>query len=317
MELNAENLFDPIDDSESSDNDFLPEAPRAWSWRKFWKKLNLMSKVIAAAGEDSPIDAIALCEVENDTVLNYLTKASALRRIGYDYLITHGEDVRGMNVAFVYNPQTFKVLCYESVRPDFSNMSPKKTRDVLHVTGMVFTGDTLDVFVCHFPSRLDRRKQGRKYRMRLAEQIKGCVDSIFGVRKNPNIIITGDFNDTPTDKAITHGLGAKVMGSDVENPETEALYNLMSGKTARHGVCGTYYYKGNWEILDNFIVNGRLLDSTSRIHTNYNGCRIFDPEFLLTESEGEYIPFRTYKGYKYNGGFSDHLPVLVSFDYSW
>ena len=157
MELNAENFFDPIDDKDKSDDDFLPGAPRAWSWKKFWKKTNNLTKVIAAAGNIAPPDVIALCEVENDTVLTYLTKISTLRRVGYEYLITQGDDIRGMNVAFIYNPQTFKVLCHEGIRPDFSGLPDKKTRDVLYVNGMVLTGDTVDVFVCHLPSKLDRR----------------------------------------------------------------------------------------------------------------------------------------------------------------
>ena len=74
---------------------------------KFWTKTNNLTKVIAAAGNSAPPDVIALCEVENDTVLTYLTKISTLRRVGYEYLITQGDDIRGMNVALIYNPQIY------------------------------------------------------------------------------------------------------------------------------------------------------------------------------------------------------------------
>jgi hypothetical protein len=40
---------------------------------------------------------------------------------------------------------------------------------------------------------------------------------------------------------------------------------------------------------------------------------IFSDSFLLEEDKtySGMKPFRTYSGYKYNGGFSDHLPVYV------
>lgn len=317
MEMNAENMFDPIDDGGKGDDDFTPSAPRAWNWKKFHAKVRNIGKVIAAAGGLAPPDVIALCEVENDTVMTCLTRTGLLRWIGYEYLITHSDDIRGMNVALVYNPQTFKVLSHESIRPDFRGLPKKKTRDVLHVTGMTLSGDTADVFVCHLPSRLDRRKQGRDYRMRIARQIRGKADSIMLARGNANIIITGDFNETPEGEVLTRGFGAESLRGDAGSPSADGLYNLMSGKTAGKQVKGTYYYKGKWEILDNFIVNGRLIDGKTGFRTSYGRCSIFAPDFLLAETDGERIPLRTYHGYRYRGGFSDHLPVVVRFSYPW
>lgn len=317
MELNAENFFDPLDNTEKDDDEFLPTAPRAWTWRKFWKKVDNISKLIAAAGKFAPPDVIALCEVENDTVMTCITKVGLLRKFGYEYIITNGGDVRGMNVAFIYNPQTFRVLRHESIRPDFHGLPEKKTRDIMHVTGMVLTGDTVDIFVCHLPSRLDRRKQGRDFRMRLARQVRANVDSLILVRKQANIIITGDFNETPTSEVLANGFRSENLYDNTVIAQKTRLYNLMSGKTATRGVDGTYFYKGNWEIIDHFIVSGSLLDKNSKFHTSYDACSIFSPDFLLTEQDGKYIPLRTYRGYKYSGGYSDHLPVVVRFSYSW
>ena len=41
--------------------------------------------------------------------------------------------------------------------------------------------------------------------------------------------------------------------------------------------------------------------------------RIFKPDFLMKKDQ-KYpglSPFPTYRGYRYQGGFSDHLPVLL------
>ena len=45
---------------------------------------------------------VALCEVENDSVLRDLTRYSVLREAGYRYVITHSPDERGINVALLY-----------------------------------------------------------------------------------------------------------------------------------------------------------------------------------------------------------------------
>ena len=42
---------------------------------------------------------------------------------------------------------------------------------------------------------------------------------------------------------------------------------------------------------------------------------IFAPDFLLTKDKTwrGVRPFRTYYGFKYEGGFSDHLPLVIDF----
>ncbi|MBL7105412.1 MAG: endonuclease, partial [Bacteroidales bacterium] len=43
------------------------------------------------------------------------------------------------------------------------------------------------------------------------------------------------------------------------------------------------------------------------------GAKIFNPDFLF-EEDMKYLgikPFRTYSGPKYQGGFSDHLPIYL------
>ena len=83
MELNCENLFDTKHDSLKNDNEFLPGAIRGWSPRRYWKKLAHTAQTIVAVGEgQTPPDIVALCEVENDSVLYDLTRRSPLRNLG-------------------------------------------------------------------------------------------------------------------------------------------------------------------------------------------------------------------------------------------
>lgn len=51
-------------------------------------------------------------------------------------------------------------------------------------------------------------------------------------------------------------------------------------------------------------------------HAYHSGKHhIFAPGFLLTKDKTwrGVRPFRTYYGFKYEGGFSDHLPLTVDF----
>lgn len=53
------------------------------------KKLDAIARVIIAVGKWTPPALVALCEVENDSVLHDLTRYSILREAGYRYVITH------------------------------------------------------------------------------------------------------------------------------------------------------------------------------------------------------------------------------------
>ena len=317
MEWNVENLFDPYDDPKKQDDDFTPSATRRWTWYRFMKKLENVGKTVAAAGGVSVPDLVALCEVENDSVLEKLTKISVLRRAGYRYFVTNGLDIRGINVALLYRPISFKPVFVETVRPDFSGLPRKFSRDVLMVSGRIVTGDTLDVFVCHFPSRLDRYKQGERYRERIARQVRRKADSLFSVRRNANIIIMGDFNEVPESAILCRHM--EVLPAMRYKPgfSHDMLFSLMGSKSRSGGIKGTYCYKGKWELIDNIIVSERLLSGDSRLCLSRDGCNIFSPPFLLTEKDGRKVPFRTYNGMRYIGGFSDHLPLVARFSISW
>ena len=108
MSYNVENLFDTKDDPLTADNDFLPSGNRHWTSGRFYHKLQQLAKVITAAGEWSTPALIGLCEVENDSVLVRLLDFTPLRRQHYRYCMTHGQDTRGINVAFLYQRDKFR-----------------------------------------------------------------------------------------------------------------------------------------------------------------------------------------------------------------
>lgn len=93
-----------------------------------------MARVITAVGEWEPPALVGLCEVENDTVLRDLTRRSPLKELNYRYVMTDSPDLRGIDVALLYQRDLFKLLSFRSVSiPPLKQFRP--TRDLLHVSG--------------------------------------------------------------------------------------------------------------------------------------------------------------------------------------
>ena len=305
MFYNVENLFDCRHDSLKEDREFLPGGEKKWTPSRYWRKLDALSKVVAAVGEERLPDLVGLCEVENDYCLKSLTRYSPLREVGYKYVMTSSPDERGIDVALLYQPVSFRLLASQKIRIPSDSLGMRPTRDVLYVSGRVVSGDTLDVFVCHLPSRVGGAKKTDPYRLWVARRIRQAADSVMAERQNPRLIIMGDFNDYPDGKSLQEGLRVSALS---EKPQLCALYNLMDNQQG-----GTYRYKGEWGVLDQMVVNGALLQPDARTRTSKEKVSILRFPFLLEEDNvyGGDTPFRTYKGMRYHGGYSDHLPVLL------
>lgn len=318
MSWNVENLFDTQHDTLKNDQEFLPDTSRHWNYSRYKKKLADIAKVITAVGEWNPPALVGLCEVENDTVLLDLIHYSPLKSLDYRYVITHSPDIRGIDVALLYQRDQFKLLSYRSIPiPPLKQYRP--TRDLLHASGVLLSGDTLDILVCHLPSRSGGAKESEPYRLHAAQKIRMEADSILYARLYPQLIIMGDFNDYPTNQSIRKVIEAQSPPLDSTGASTALsplkLYHLLARK-AKSRNFGSYKYKGEWGLLDHLIVSGTLLDSTRSFFTSEAKTHVARLPFQLIEDPkyGDDEPFRTYKGMKYQGGISDHLPIYADFE---
>ncbi len=312
MFWNVENLFDTKHDSLKNDYEFLPDATRHWTYKRYKKKINDVARVIAAVGDQSIPALVSLCEVENDKVLQSLVHYSPLKEQTYRYVLTDSPDERGINIALLYQRNLFKPIKTKSIRiPQIDNVS-RPTRDILYVCGMTITTDTLDVFVVHYPSKSSGAKESEPYRLHVANKLRTQVDSLNAIRQTPRIIIMGDFNDTHNSRSIAQVLDAQAIN---ESAEPNNLYLLLANQVKGNRNLGSYKYKGRWQLIDHIIVSGNLLDTTSTCYTSQELAHIADFEFLQTDdlNYGGKQPFRTYHGMKYLGGFSDHLPIYTDF----
>lgn len=283
LSYNIENAFDTIHDEGKNDYEFCAEGERKWTKSRLFKKLKNIGKVIVAADEDRPIDLVALCEVENDTVMNYLIHRTPLVHLGYQYIMTQSDDERGIDVALLYSPYTFHPIDTQHIKPPFP------TRDILHVAGTISNGDTLDVYVLHLPSK-HGGAEAQKHSMVITNMLKEHIDSVKTARQCPNLIVMGDFNAEP------HSPQLKLLTQNL--PLTNQTAKLKPG---------TYKYQGAWATLDHILTHTTTLSPTL--------SRILALPFLVEKDKthGDYKPHRTYLGPIYKGGTSDHLPIMTRF----
>jgi len=295
---NVENLFDNKHDSLKNDLDYLPEGRRHWTRGRYWTKLNHVAEVIASIGDDRAPDLVGLCEVENDSSLYDLVRRSSLRSAGYRYVMSHGDDPRGIDVALLYNPVHFHLLQTKehpvpvhTVRPD------AHARPVLHVSGVLLSGDTLDILVCHWPSRLRGTRASEPLRRLAASVVQAVCDSLQAVRPAAFVVVMGDLNEPPSGRAVT---GLEAASCLVNLAHTVQPAYTVSGKT---DVKGSYRYKGRWEQLDQMLISPSL----SATLFLYNAPFLLEKEPLY----GGRRPFRTFHGLRYQSGYSDHLPIYA------
>ncbi len=309
MFYNVENLFDTVDDPLTQDDEFLPDGERYWTPRRYRDKLTRLYKVIVALGGWRPPEIIGLCEVENRKVLEDLLQETPLSRYNYQIIHRDSPDDRGIDVAILYLNEYLTILQTQYLSIKVASEPEWKTRDIVYVKAQTSFADTLHLFVNHWPSRSGGQLETEDYRFAAARVLRDEIDRIFALNPASNVIAMGDFNDNPDDRSIRDVLGVE---SDPDFEGYMKLYNLSQyGKDQK--VAGSYKYQMSWDLMDQFIVSGSLLSEHADLQVKRNGFRIFAPDFLLEEDE-LYLgvkPLRTYSGFRYQDGFSDHLPVFI------
>ena len=282
---NVENLFYPSDDSLSLDDDFTPKGNRFWTFRRYNDKIIRLGKVILSSGRGDAPDLVGLCEIENRRVLEELIQKTSLRIFNYRILHKESPDKRGIDVALLYRADRFYPLKYKLHRVEGEGWS---TREILEVCGIAKDKDTISVFVNHWPSRYSGVLETRDKRVAAANVLAAAVDSITFASPQRKIVICGDFNDEPGDKSLRILIDGR------------PLKNL-----SKEWKSGTIKHQGQWSIFDQFIVSKYMKGQ----------AKIFSVPFLL-EPDEKFMgrrPCRTYIGFRYHGGFSDHLPVVAGF----
>jgi predicted extracellular nuclease len=299
MFYNVENLFDTLDAPGKWDEEFSPDSAKQWNTERYYDKLSKLSRVVRSATPDLGI--LALCEVENYEVVWDLAKAidsTASLKVVHE----ESPDFRGIDNALVYDPDEFRYFWHQAVPVTFADTG-YTTRDILAVGLEMKNGDSLFVFVNHWPSRRGGMKKSAPRRARAAEVLRNLMDSIGEALPASHLIAVGDFNDYPPDSSVSSVLGA---GKGMK-------YQNLSAPIHAAGL-GSYCYRGEWGVLDQVII-----DSKSQVNNLFDTSYIFKENFMLyySERDKDSLPSRSYGGPKYYGGCSDHLPSVTRISYSY
>lgn len=305
---NIENFFDTRDDPATADEAFTPGGEYRWTRRKFVAKRNLIAKTIIASGErfggEMPA-LVGLFEVENDFVLKSLLEDTPLAKFRYRSVHRESPDPRGIDVALLYDPARVKVLAHGWI-----TVREFATREILYAKvalgggsrSRVLAGDsaaappllppvdTLHIYVNHWPSKYGGVKASEHKRQAVCDVLLAHLDSVQRAEPAAAIVLMGDFNDTPDAEVI------------IELCRATHLHNI----TPKEG--GTIKYKGQWEMIDQMLASP---DAAGKIAP----AEVFRPGFLLEEDK-TFLgrkPRRTNIGPRYNGGASDHLPIIADF----
>lgn len=308
MFYNVENLFDCYNDTLKNDDDFLPGGVMRWNGKRYNQKINSLYKTIVAAGEWTAPSIVGFCEVENRKVIEDLIYDTYLSNSSWGIIHEDSPDERGIDVCLIFKKDLVRMIDYRYLIPSLENKREFLSRSVLYVRFEVLT-DTLHVIVNHWPSRRGGVLAGEYLREAVSQMVRETADSISDYNKGKaKIIIMGDFNCTPDDAVIVK---ITRFGKSIGKKIPLSMINLTE-KLSAMGF-GTYRYKGVWEMIDQILVSEWLLNCPGGLYTSHEMFRVFKPDFLLRKDPNYpgSMPFSTYRGYRYQGGFSDHLPVLV------
>ena len=289
VSYNVENLFHPKHDTvagkEKDDWEWTPEGERKWSYTRYYKKEENIARVLTNIGEWDGVDVVGLQEVENALVVKRL--CYTLRRGEYDFVHYESPDERGIDVALIYKKSRVDTIRTRSIRiSELGNerISDLITRDILYVCAKVDKTDTIHFFVCHMPSQRGGMAESEWKREIAKRVLQEAVDSVFSLNPGAKIVVMGDMNSEPKE-------------------DLAGMRNKM--KNERMKDKGTHKYQGQWTCLDQFYVSAAM-DSIST-------ARIYDEEWIQ-ETDERYMglkPKRTYNGFTYQNGYSDHLPIIL------
>lgn len=249
---------------------------------RFWYKAQAVAKVIVSMNGWEYPTLVGLEEVENDSCVKILCRK--LRQLHYDYVHYESPDRRGIDVAMLYDRERIRVINSRPIAVDLGN---ETTRDILYACCQIKeSADTLHILVCHLPSQLGGKAHTEWKREKAFSVIQETIDSIQVQDTAAAIFILGDMNSVPKNNL-------------------RGVVNMCIGKKE-----GTHKHEGVWTWLDQFYCSTNLAERAE--------AGVFSPTWLLEEDKkyGGVKPKRcNINHYKWQKGYSDHLPVYLKVKY--
>ena len=273
---NVENLFDTILDQGFQDEEFTPLGAKKYNSIKYRLCIRQSARALYALSKsnyESPI--IALCEIENRTVIEDLIQHKAIRKLG-PWGIVHYDspDHRGIDCAVIYKTKEVKIMDSERIRYSTDSLL---TRDALFIRYQV-DSNFYNLVVVHLPSKRGGAASSKWKREYAWNFISSAIDTCSG-----RTIVMGDFNDLVKNELLEY----------FSDPWAIAMPTNSQG---------SYKYQGRCSVIDGALAN-------------FNVCSEVCDIPLIQEIDskwGQLKPKRRWLGSFFQYGYSDHLPVYFS-----
>ena len=309
---NVENLFDDKDDKRGTiDEEFDNPFAQNETLRDL-KYDRVASALLKMNGGVGP-DIIALCEVESvrsgDILKGVLNKklkdAKADDKLQYVNLMMKNV-AAGRHIAPC-------VITRLPVTPQLTRLVGGGSLRILE-SHISVNGHDLCILASHWTSQLKQKDGGdgdsgrEKYAIKLYEAFREMNKK----NNDADVLVCGDFNDSPDADPIMKLLGALADKSKVKpSADDPPFLNLMAGKDPAK--FGTLFYNGKPLIYDHICASPGLLDG--------NGWSV-EPDSVSVPTEGlTRVGATKRQPWRFDNpgremkdserGFSDHFPVLV------
>lgn len=312
---NLENLFDEENAPADRRPDKVLRAIKndivGWTPQLRDRKIAQLASVIVQMNAGNAPDLLGVCEVENRFVLDLLVDAVAELLPARSYRVVHADtdDARGIDVAFLYDADSFAVPDNET----FFHVVMRRnaTREILQVNFKTHTGRTWSVFGNHWPSRSGGQFESAGYRHIAGETLSYFHQRALEVHGPATpVLVMGDFNDEPFDTSmVLHALSTRQRLKVVQTDSVPRLWNLMWSPLGTSE--GTFYFDNQPNVLDQFLVNKNMAIQDMPIKVQADTVEIMHFEGTFTGTYRRPKPFGGMGKPVDESGFSDHFPIGV------
>jgi endonuclease/exonuclease/phosphatase family metal-dependent hydrolase len=298
---NVENFFDDRDDGRTGPGDREYDKWFAEHPEMLQQKLEHLTKALLALNDGKGPDILALAEVESpraaELLQQALNKGLQERNVPdqYEHVLMKPVSA-GRHIATA-------ILTRLPVVGDRTRLLDKRLR--ILEGRIILDNKELILFASHWTSQLKQDSEGR--REVYADKIYGAANAIFHNNPAADILICGDFNETPDAEAVTKHLHGTGDLQAVRASASLLLFNVMANKEASQGF-GTHYYR-HWLIYDQILASPGLLDERGWSYVP-DSVKVINT--LSKEQDRQHRPWR-FGSERERGprGYSDHFPVTV------
>ena len=307
---NLENLFDTVDNPDRPAwlQNKLARELKGWNEDVLTRKIEQLTAIISQMNQGRGPDILGVCEIESQAVFEKLR--DALSPLGRNYALAHHDttDQRGIDVAFMYDDDTF---AFER-QFDYVVQKRNATRDLFQVNLKIRASNQDLVLVGnHWPSRLGGEYESEPYRIMAAETLSYWHERIKKhMGDTVPIVVMGDFNDEPHNRSLRDYALSTQSRAKVLRSRSPRLFNLMWPLMGQ--ALGSHFYNNFPGMLDQFLVSKGLLLQTAPIKLRSGSARIERFPEMLRGSYDTPRRFSRPSSSSYDpDGYSDHFPISM------